>query len=188
LHHRNYSGTSRNIRPHIAWDRLSELARDVTLVRIVQPYFSEEHYALYRRYQEVRHADGGMNQEGSAQYVEFMVQSRVDSFMVEFREPASHDTPNELRMVSIVDKLSDGLSAVYTFYDPDRRQSLGTFNVLWQIKHALALGLPYLYLGYWIEQSRKMSYKSNFQPFDILQEGRWIANSSMALSASIFTK
>lgn len=158
------------------------------VVRIVQPHYSEEHYDLYRRYQEVRHADGSMNQDGSAQYVDFMVQSRVDSFMVEFREPASHGTPNELRMVSIVDKLSDGLSAVYTFYDPEPRQSLGTFNVLWQIKQALTLGLPYLYLGYWIEQSRKMSYKSNFQPFEILQDGRWIGGSSMRSNTSIFTK
>jgi arginine-tRNA-protein transferase len=77
-------------------------------------------------------------------------------------------------MVSIIDILNDGLSSVYTFFDPDlERGSLGTYNILWQIAQCRLLGLPYLYLGYWIRESRKMSYKANFRPIERLLEGRW---------------
>ena len=79
-----------------------------------------------------------------------------------------------LRMVSILDELQDGLSSVYTFFDPDLRgASLGTYNILWQIELCRRLNLPYLYLGYWIGQSRKMAYKIQFQPMQGLVNGRW---------------
>jgi len=138
---------------------------------ISKPFFSEEHYALYQRYQHARHAHGGMDQDDMAQYQEFMVDTLVDSYLIEFREP---DSAKTLRMVSIVDRLSDGLSAVYTFYEPITGQSYGTFNVLWQIEYARSIGLRYLYLGYWIEDCQKMSYKTRFKPHELLLKGQWL--------------
>src|SRR6266478_19540 len=97
----------------------------------------------------------------------------------EFRDPAAPHSPTgtlgRLRMVSIIDVLADGLSSVYTFYDPDEvHASFGTYNVMWQIAQCRALQLPYLYLGYWIEQSTKMSYKANFRPVEMLRRGHWV--------------
>jgi leucyl-tRNA---protein transferase len=130
--------------------------------------FDPEHYALYRRYQMSRHAAGGMDQDSREQYSHFLLQSNVTTHLVEFRESGT------LRMVSIIDELRDGLSSVYTFFDPDPPQaSLGTYNVVWQIELCKRLGLPYLYLGYWIKESRKMAYKANFRPLEGLRAGRW---------------
>jgi len=130
--------------------------------------FNAEHYALYRLYQSERHRGGGMDHDSREQYAHFLLQSNVATRLVEFREAG------ELRMVSIVDELADGLSSVYTFFDPlVPHASFGTYNILWQIQEARARGLAYVYLGYWIGQSRKMSYKNQFRPIEGLSRGEW---------------
>lgn len=144
------------------------------IVHVSKPHFSQEHYALYQRYQRARHPGGGMDQDDKAQYVEFLVNSHVDSYMVEFREESNGVQGNNLKMVSIIDQLQDSLSAVYTFYEPTGGQSYGTYNVLWQIERAKALGLTHVYLGYWIQICQKMSYKTRFQPCELLLRGKWV--------------
>jgi len=146
-----------------SWKRHQQLQATLHSLEDKQEYFE-----LYQRYQNARHLDGGMSNDNHDQYQKFLLQSHVDSMLVAFREEGA------LRMVSIIDALDDGLSSVYTFFDPDIRQaSFGTYNVLWQIELCRQLQLPYLYLGYWIEASRKMAYKSNYKPLQGLVQGNW---------------
>lgn len=138
------------------------------LARAVPLEYRAEHYELYLRYQRLRHQGGGMDRDSREQYQHFLLQSHVDTMLVEFR-----DSERNLVMVSLIDVLADGLSAVYTFYEPEVRGSLGTFGIMWQIEQARRFGLRYVYLGYWIDGSDKMSYKANFSPCEMLRDGIW---------------
>lgn len=131
-------------------------------------HYNPEHYNLYQRYQIQRHAGGGMDHDCLEQYHNFLLQSHVNTLLIEFRDN------KQLRMVSIVDVLPDGLSSVYTFFDAEiKNASFGTYNILWQIEQCRLRALPYLYLGYWIKENNKMRYKANFQPIEVLQNNQW---------------
>lgn len=137
--------------------------------RIVDLQFSEEHFALYRRYIEARHADGAMADDSEEQYQQFFMRSAITSFLAEFR-----DVQGILRMVSVIDQTIHGLSAMYTFYDPAPEfAGLGTYGILWQIQIARRFGLQFVYLGYWIQASAKMRYKQQFTPAEVLRQGVW---------------
>jgi len=142
---------------------------EMTVVRRELTY-DPAHYMLYLRYQRLRHPGGGMDQDSREQYQHFLLHSNVATDLYEFRDKG------ELRIVSLVDRLSDGLSSVYTFFDPEPpAASYGTYSILWQIQRCLDLGLPYLYLGYWIRESPKMAYKAAFKPIEGLLGGKWTA-------------
>lgn len=126
-------------------------------------------YGLYQRYINQRHLDGDMFPASLEQYEAFIKTKMVDTRFFLFYEQ------DELLAVSVVDFLEQGLSAVYTFFDPDESpRSLGNFAILWQIKKCEELGLPYLFLGYWVKGCGKMEYKSKFRPLEMLINGRWV--------------
>ena len=137
-------------------------------VQAVRPAFSEEYYELYARYIEQRHADGDMYPPNREQFSTFLVRDLPFSRFYEFR------LNGRLLAVAVTDVLPNGLSAVYTFYDPDEEQrSLGRFAILWQIAETARLGLHAVYLGYWIKNCRKMNYKTQYRPIELFVNQHW---------------
>jgi leucyl-tRNA---protein transferase len=142
-------------------------------VRILPLGYQENHYALYAQYQCIRHAEENTQtaptNDDKEQYRQFLCHSNVESLMIEFS-----DAQDNVKIVSVVDVVQDGVSAVYTFYDAtDRKSSYGTFAIVWLCEWTKTLNLPYLYLGYWIANSQKMAYKQLFKPLEKLVDGEW---------------
>lgn len=145
----------------------------------IHPAPSSEQYSLFRRYLDARHGDGGMADMTVLDYAMMVEDTHVDTMLVEYRRrgPDSFITgrgDGELIGVALTDVLGDGLSMVYSFYDPEEvRRGLGTFMILDHLRRARQRGLPYLYLGYWVDGSRKMDYKARFQPQEHLGPHGW---------------
>lgn len=146
-------------------------------VKVGHLAYIQEHYELYMSYQKDRHAGGGMDSDDQDQYQQFLLQSKVNTRLVEFRDGPNDPEPGKLRIVSIIDIIQDGLSSVYTFFDTSvENASYGTYCIMWQLEQAKKLNLPYLYLGYLIKESPKMAYKSEFEPLEILVDDHWQLN------------
>lgn len=142
-------------------------------VNVLPLSFNQAHFDLYIEYQSLRHPEDVMDEQedtdAEAQYRQFICQSNVESLMIEFR-----DGRNQVKIVSIVDLVAEGTSAVYTFYDAkEQKSSYGTYAIMWLAQWTKKLGLPYLYLGYWIEESQKMAYKEKFNQQEKLIDGTW---------------
>jgi arginine-tRNA-protein transferase len=135
----------------------------------VAPENSEEYFNLYQKYINARHRDGDMYPADKEQFESFLVDGRPEARFLEFRNS------EELLAVAVMDKLSNGLSAIYTFFDPDSSvRSLGTLAILMLIEEAKRLSLEHVYLGYWIKQSQKMNYKMEFRPIELYVNNRWV--------------
>ena len=147
-----------------AWKRNQDLTLKITRTADA----TKKHYDLYERYIFKRHADGDMFPPSRDQFDKFLVHSCTESFFLELWKE------DQLICVSTCDPLDDGLSAVYTFFDPDEnKRSLGTFAILKQIELAKARALQFVYLGYWVPHSEKMNYKSQYLPLELLIDGQW---------------
>ena len=141
--------------------------QDLT-VNIVPAHYSEEHFTLYSNYLSARHSDGDMVNPEPDDFKKFLYCDWSDTHFIEIRQN------QQLKAVAVTDKVSNGLSAVYSYFDTNEQQrGLGSFCVLQQIQLALSLELDYLYLGYWIDQNKKMQYKSNFRPLETLINNQW---------------
>jgi arginyl-tRNA--protein-N-Asp/Glu arginylyltransferase len=145
---------------------------DLVVTEHAPPSAGAELFDLFRRYQSGRHAGGGMDGMGRREFENLMMTSPVETFAAEFR-----DANGTLVAVMLADHVEDGLSAVYSFFDPQlTRESLGTYMVLWLIERAHKAGLHYIYLGYWIARSQKMAYKARFRPLEALHPTNgWIS-------------
>ncbi len=136
---------------------------------IKPPVFEQAHYGLYLRYQAARHSGGDMAHSSPEDYIGFLGSFWCDTKFVEF------SIENELAGVAVIDQFDNAYSAVYTFFEPKfSSHSLGMYAVLWQIEHAKAQQREFLYLGFWINDCKKMAYKKDYRPMQILSENRWI--------------
>jgi arginine-tRNA-protein transferase len=144
-------------------------------VTACKPWTTEEQYALLRRYLKRRHPGGGMVDMDESDFADMVEQSPVKTYVVEYREPSVDGRPGRLVGACLTDQQADGLSMIYSFFEPDdeRRSGLGTYIILDHILRAGRAGLPYVYLGYWVEISKRMAYKAKFRPLERLGPDGW---------------
>ncbi|WP_278387879.1 arginyltransferase [Pseudomonas oryzihabitans] len=156
-------------RPSRKQNRVLKRNFDIKVSRC-DPGFTEERYQLYARYISERHADGDMFPPSRGQFSTFLVSNLPYAFFYEMR------VEDRLIGIAVTDVLPNGMSAVYTFYDPsEEKRSLGVFGILWQIAESRRFGLDAVYLGYWIKGCRKMSYKTEYRPIELFVNQRWVA-------------
>jgi leucyl-tRNA---protein transferase len=144
-------------------------------VTACKPWTTEEQYALLRRYLRVRHPGGGMVDMDESDFADMVEQSPVKTYVVEYREPSTNGRPGKLVGACLTDQQADGLSMIYSFFEPydPKRAGLGTYIILDHIVRAGRAGLPYVYLGYWVETSKRMAYKARFRPLERLGPDGW---------------
>ncbi|MXO49891.1 arginyltransferase [Erythrobacter gaetbuli] len=140
-----------------------------------RPWATDEQYELLRKYLAHRHPGGGMAEMDESDFADMVEHTPVSSYVVEYREPGVGSQPGRLIGACLTDVQGDGLSMIYSFYDPDieDRAGLGNFIILDHIRRAAAQGLPYVYLGYWVEGSERMQYKVRYRPLERLTRGGW---------------
>lgn len=165
--------------PSASFKRVYKRNNDLQAQRLAASATSEQ-YSVFRGYIDERHGDGGMADMSVLDYAMMVEDTVVDTFITEYRfrsllDAQKSDELDPLIAVSLCDRLGDGISMVYSFFEPEMRgRSLGTYMILDHIDYARALGLPYVYLGYWIEDSKKMAYKQRFEPLEYLTSEGWV--------------
>jgi arginine-tRNA-protein transferase len=154
------------------WRRV--MMRNADLSRTLRPpEATQEQFQLLRKYLASRHADGGMAEMGPADFASMVGETAVRTHVVEYRHTGG-PRAGQLAAAALVDVLRDGLSLVYSFFDPDEpKRSLGAYTILDHIQQSRAAGFGYVYLGYWIPGSEKMAYKADFRPLEVLAGGTW---------------
>jgi len=158
-------------KPSRSQKRCLKANQDLRVIAVTAEY-DEEYFELYRRYLNSRHIDGSMANPEQHEFSQFLFSNWSDTQFLEFRQHEAGQ--HKLVAVAVTDMMSTGVSAVYSFFDPDMpNRSLGTYCILKQIEYAHDLGLDYVYLGYWIEDHPKMHYKRNFRPMEVYRNGDW---------------
>lgn len=161
--------------PNATQRRILKRNRDLE-VTACRPWSTDEQFQLLRRYLAARHPGGGMSNMDEMDYADMVEQTPVQSHLIEYREPGQGRGDGRLVGACLTDQHADGLSMIYSFYDPERegRPGLGNFIIMDHILRARAAGLPYVYLGYWVRGSQRMAYKARFRPIERLSGSGWI--------------
>ena len=165
---------AREFRPSASQRKMIRRHADLE-VTACKPWTTEEQYELLRRYLRARHPGGGMADMDESDFSDMVEQSPVKTYVVEYREPSLDGRPGRLVGACLTDQQADGLSMIYSFFEPDdsERSGLGTYIILDHIVRAARAGLPYVYLGYWVEDAKRMAYKAKFRPLERLGPDGW---------------